>query len=50
VAKHLTWLGDMRIFNKMCFTIYCFLSNFRPVEVSLEDELEGLKEELEVES
>jgi len=34
----------------MRFTIYYFLSNFRPVEVSLEDELEGLKEEPKVES
>ena len=50
MAKHLTWLGDIRIFNKICFTIYYFLSNFKPVEVSLEDELEGLEEELEVES
>jgi hypothetical protein len=39
VAKHLTWLGDIY------FIIYYFLSNFRPVEVSLEDELEGLEEE-----
>jgi hypothetical protein len=40
----------MRIFNKMRFIIYYFLSNFRPVEVSLEDKLEGLEEEPEVES
>jgi hypothetical protein len=40
----------MRIFDEMRFTIYCFLSNFGPMEVSLEDELEGLEEEPEVES
>jgi hypothetical protein len=50
VAKHLTWSGDMRIFDEMRFTIYCFPSNFKPVKVSLEDKLEGLEEEPEVES
>ena len=50
MAKHLTWSGDMRIFDEIRFTIYCFPSNFRPVEVSLKDELEGLEKELEVES
>jgi hypothetical protein len=50
VVKHLTWSGDMYIFNEMRFIIYCFLFNFKPVKVSLEDELEGLKEEPEVES
>jgi hypothetical protein len=40
----------MYIFNEMRFIIYCFPSNFRPVKVSLEDELEGLKEEPGLES
>jgi len=40
----------MRIFNEIRFTIYYFPSNFRPVEVSLKDELKGLEEEPEVES
>jgi hypothetical protein len=50
VAKHLTWSDDIRIFNEIRFIIYCFPFNFRPMEVSLEDELEGLEEEPEVES